>query len=440
VLVVAGQQPGLLGGPLLSLHKAAGALALADRLRRASGAPVVAAFWIASDDHDWDEVNRAVVRCRDGGLRALSLSVPSSLHSVRHVEVPEEATRALLDDLAACLPPTERAAEALSLFARPPSADVARWFAAVLTRLLGETGLVLLDPEVLAPFSGETLARLARDAPRVAHAIEEGARRLSAEGLSPPLDVDARSTALFLRDGPRGRRLRVRVADDGEGVLLRGEPTSLSLPALAQRLRAQPELGSGDVVGRVLVQNALLPVLVQVGGPAELLYLAQARPAHDALGISFPCAAPRPQATWVEDRVERDLQAFGLTAADVLEGKEPRAAPRESGTLSAEAGSIRDRIASLAERSEDGPSRRVLDALAGQAGKAAERLADLEEERLGRGRARLERARAALLPRGRPQERVLSPVSLVARHGVMALREGLGAMDPLAPGHHLVRV
>ena len=65
--------------------------------------------------------------------------------------------------------------------------------------------------------------------------------------------------------------------------------------------------------------------------------------------------------------------------------------------------------------------------------KARARRRDEREVLLGRGRARYERLVNALRPLGEPQERVLSPISLIARHGVTALREGLASLDPTGP-------
>src|SRR5690606_10602475 len=53
--VTTGQQPGLFGGPMYVLHKALGARALAKALELRWQRPVVPVFWLAGDDHDWDE-------------------------------------------------------------------------------------------------------------------------------------------------------------------------------------------------------------------------------------------------------------------------------------------------------------------------------------------------------------------------------------------------
>jgi hypothetical protein len=101
-------------------------------------------------------------------------------------------------------------------------------------------------------------------------------------------------------------------------------------------------------------------------------------------------------------------------------------------------GSVHRRLAGLAKEAEDLEVRGVLGSLAEHAERAGRRLGAIDEGRRGVGRSRFERAKGALLPRGRPQERVLSPVSIVARHGVDRLREGLALLDPLEPGHRLL--
>src|SRR6266699_2682361 len=55
VVVTTGQQPGLFGGPLMTLVKAITARALADALQATLGLPVAPLFWAATDDADFHE-------------------------------------------------------------------------------------------------------------------------------------------------------------------------------------------------------------------------------------------------------------------------------------------------------------------------------------------------------------------------------------------------
>ncbi len=70
VVVLSGQQPALLGGPLYTLYKTWTTIEAARRMR-ASGTPAVAAFWCVGDDTDHDEVRLASWPLRAGAPRRL---------------------------------------------------------------------------------------------------------------------------------------------------------------------------------------------------------------------------------------------------------------------------------------------------------------------------------------------------------------------------------
>ena len=56
VCVFAGQQAGLFTGPMLVLVKALAVVKLAAVYEAQLGRPVIPVFWIAGDDHDFDEI------------------------------------------------------------------------------------------------------------------------------------------------------------------------------------------------------------------------------------------------------------------------------------------------------------------------------------------------------------------------------------------------
>ena len=61
LVVIGGQQAGLFGGPLYTVHKALTILSLARRCEEQLGRPVIPVFWIASEDSDIAEVDHAHV-------------------------------------------------------------------------------------------------------------------------------------------------------------------------------------------------------------------------------------------------------------------------------------------------------------------------------------------------------------------------------------------
>ena len=179
--VVTGQQAGLLGGPALTFYKAHTALCLADR----AGAAGV--FWVASQDHDVEEV-RHLHLLRDEVPETLSLDLPP-LPSGRIPLAPHrERLRAFLGPWAK----DYRLGYALE------AETLSEFFARVLLAFLGERGLVPFDPmaEELAPLFLEALERELSDPLGSAEAINREAERIRALGGKPPL-----------RGTPRARRL-----------------------------------------------------------------------------------------------------------------------------------------------------------------------------------------------------------------------------------------
>ena len=79
LVIFAGQQPGLYGGPLLTLYKAMGIVKKAVKLQSQTGRPVVPIFWIACDDHDFEEVNHTFCPRRDGSVGKMEYVSASQL-------------------------------------------------------------------------------------------------------------------------------------------------------------------------------------------------------------------------------------------------------------------------------------------------------------------------------------------------------------------------
>src|SRR5262249_19772860 len=79
VTVITGQQPGLFTGPTYTILKALTVIKLAKALDRL-GVPAVPVFWVAAEDHDYQEIESASVLDRDGGLMhvRIDLSNPDS--------------------------------------------------------------------------------------------------------------------------------------------------------------------------------------------------------------------------------------------------------------------------------------------------------------------------------------------------------------------------
>src|SRR5690625_4018058 len=56
-VVIGGQQAGLLTGPMYTINKVISIIQFAKQKEKELGIPVIPVFWIAGEDHDFDEIN-----------------------------------------------------------------------------------------------------------------------------------------------------------------------------------------------------------------------------------------------------------------------------------------------------------------------------------------------------------------------------------------------
>jgi uncharacterized protein YllA (UPF0747 family) len=418
LVVTSGQQPGLFTGPLYTIYKALSAIAIAARLERERGSPVIPVFWVAGDDHDFAEANHAEF-LNSGGEPArvvLRERPPDAPQLPLWRERCSDDVRAALDQLRAGTPETEFKAAVLAWLdaAYRPEASLADAFADALHALLGARGLAVFkfhDPaakRAAAPF------------------ILKGLDLTLPDGLTPVL-----VEAALGRD-----RLR---ADNGSFVTRRSAER-FTRTALERLAAEQPERLSPNVLLRPVIEAALFPTVAYAAGPAELEYFPEAAPLYRALAIEAQPAVPRWSGVLVEARVDKLLEKHALTLQDLqgtpgaLEGRLVRdALPGEvAATLTALRSAIAGDYRRLAQAVEqlDPTLGRTLEsarnaALAGTHDFEKKLVASLKranETLLGQ----IARARAATFPTGRPQERVLTLASFAIRYGP-ALLDALAA-------------
>jgi len=401
--VVSGQQVGLLLGPAYTTYKLFTVINAARVLEAELRVPVIPVFWVESEDHDWEEVNRFFWGDR---RYRLEVDVPPGT-PVGRVEA--DAAPFLAEVREAL-----REGEAWEIV--EPQRNVARWHTRNLARLVEGLGVVFLEPSLLREPMRPLAERIARSADAIDASLERDTgfpRRLA-----PP-----DGQYLFDSAGARTR-------------LARGAKV--------------PEQWSTDVVSRVLVQNAALPVLAAVCGPAEIEYWAQLKGAHEALGIPMPAVLPRDSATLVEEGIARDAAGLGLDLEEVVRGIAKPPEPGEADPVATRLRRLATEAADLQEALDgkrldlppnaERPFRKTVDRLRDELQKLAGRIDDARAEAQGAGRRRYERVQRELRPRGALQERTHSLFPYLLRHGTALARTLRESFDPFEFGHYLVRL
>ena len=313
VAVVTGQQVGLYGGPAFTVYKALTAAKLARELTE-RGLEAVPVFWLATEDHDFEEVRRAWSFTPDH--RPVELELPAARSAETPVGTigvgspPHDALRQSLcgfpfgEDVAALAAESYREGESLG-----------GAFRKLAGRLLGSHEVLFLDP--LAPeiraLAAPVLARAVEAAPDLTAALLERNRALESAGYHAQVHLEPHTALFFVLE--RGRRIALR----RNGVEYAARDRRYSVAELHDRAVAL----SPNALLRPVVQDSILPTVAYVGGPAELAYLAQSRVLYEHLLGRMPVPVPRSAFTILDARSAKLMACYELRLQDFFHGLKP---------------------------------------------------------------------------------------------------------------------
>ena len=455
VAVLTGQQLGLFGGPLYTVWKALGAVRLARRLAREAGRPAVPVFWLAGEDHDFDEVHRTVVPSGEAARTVAyndGAAPQANRGAVGRLVLDADAIGGALAELRAALPDGPHRDGVLAL-AETAWAPGRRWrdaFADTLRALTRGTGLVLASPDdpelkrLAAPLLSAELA----DPQATAGALAGTTERVREAGYGTLIEPGA-GQLFWMADGAR---LALSPDRDG-GWSSRDGAVRLSPDGAAEVARATPERLSPNVVLRPVLQDALFPTVAYVAGPGETAYFAQLGGVYRRFGVAMPAVVPRLSVTLVGPGVAKVLDRYGLGVPELRPGVDRLWArlTLDAADVDLPAAFADARAAALSALAPVAPLATdldaSLDAAVGAARARIERAVDrleaktlrVQRRRHADIRARLARAHAALWPTGTLQERAANPLAFAARHGLDVFTRVADALpDPPDRAEHWV--
>lgn len=443
--VTTGQQPGLLTGPLYTIHKALSAAALARILEAKWQRPVVPVFWAAGGDHDFAEGNHASWIGADGNTVTMTLRerAPDAPLTPLYREPVGPEIGAVLERLALDLAQTEFGNEVVELFRRwyTPEANLAESCAHVIAELLAPFGVLVFDathPAVKRAQIPHLLKALERSE-KLDRALVERHARLSAQGRDPGVTVGDGAT-LVMFEGTQGRdRMVARAA----GFQTRRSQEQLSLAEIERFAAQEPGRFSPNVLLRPAIESVLLPTVAYLAGPGELKYWALAEAIYPLLDIPQQKPLPRWSGLMVDSRVDRVLDKYQATLEELLEPGQklesrvirdqlPAEARQALESLRAAIGSNYD-ILTRAAVAIDPTIEKPLRNLAGQAitgtQDAEKKLVNHLKKRQDVETQQIGRARELVMPLGRPQERVHIIAPWLARYGPTLLQDLEGTIE-----------
>ncbi|BAB06296.1 bacillithiol biosynthesis cysteine-adding enzyme BshC [Halalkalibacterium halodurans] len=303
VVVIGGQQAGLLTGPLYTIYKAVTIVLLAREQERALGVPVVPVFWIAGEDHDLDEINAVPIE-KNGRWRSHRIEEKRK-RIASEAGLNKETLAKWLATVFRSLPETEHT---LPLYERVKtlagrSNTYTDFFAELLLYLFRDEGLVVFDS---GDPSFRTLEKscfhmLIQKTKNVQGAFAHQVKKLEQAGYGRPIITEETNAHLFYVE--EGSRYRIDYT--GENYELNGKNQTFSREELLEHLTLHPERFSNNVVTRPVMQDALFPVLAFVAGPGEISYWATLKRVFHECGMKMSPVVPRISATCVPSAVQK---------------------------------------------------------------------------------------------------------------------------------------
>lgn len=317
-VIVTGQQVGIFTGPLYTIFKILTTLSLSSKLsEQFPDHNFVPIFWLEGEDHDFEEVSNLTFLDNKNDLINVSYQPKdqredANYGSVGKIEF-DSGIEDLIQQLQNQLLKTEFSQEVFKLLriAYQPGMSFNRSFVHLINDLLLDSGLVFLDPndpelkELLKPIFRRELENSPRTCTLIIDHTADLEKQYQAQIKPKPINL------FFLHKN--GRYL---IEPHEEGYRLKGARQKFTKEELFDLLENSPHLFSPNVVLRPICQDAILPTLAYVAGPAEIAYFGQLKPAYEEYNLEMPIIYPRASATIIEDRVQRVFDRYSITLED----------------------------------------------------------------------------------------------------------------------------
>jgi bacillithiol biosynthesis cysteine-adding enzyme BshC len=317
--VVTGQQVGLFSGPLYTIYKSLTVIKLAEHLNQNCRGIYVPVFWLASDDHDFAEIDHINLLNEDNQIERIHYK-PSS--STLKIPASNLILSAEISNCIRCLQDLTRNSEfrpdILLHLSDAYQADLsfADAFARWMTRLFKSYGLVFVDASHrdLKKLGKKVFSHeIAEYSPSTKRAMETS-NKLKQAGYNTQIQLHEGILNLFLAE-----KERQTIQTKGDDFFIKGAKKTFIKSELLGLLDDKPEIFSPNVLLRLIYQDALFPTVAYVGGPGEIAYFAQMKGVYESFGLSMPVIYPRKTVTLIEKNVNNVLENYDINIRDIWE-------------------------------------------------------------------------------------------------------------------------
>lgn len=425
--VTTGHQLCVAGGPLFFIYKIASTIKLSRMLNaKQSGITCVPIFWMASEDHDFQEIQSIQIFGNTITWQSNQTGAVGRFHL--------EDIQPFLDELNALGGNNEQLINAIhqlsKVYAAKSLAEATRNLA---YQLFGEKELIVIDADdrALKKMFVPIMQREITERPSQ-QLVNTTSDKLEAMGYKA--QVNPREINLF----HLSKNTRERIRFEGKYVVASAE---INEQDLLQELKSAPENFSPNVILRPVYQECILPNLAYIGGPGEISYWLQLKDVFSHFGVSFPALVLRDSALILSPASKKKMEKLNLSIADLFLKPESiiQRWVKESGVH--DLSLFREKLQALYQdiaqtvKAVDP----TLEGAAWAEGKKADTgLENLEKKMIKQLKQReetriqqLEKLFAEITPNGSPQERSTNYLQFIDVFEGQAMEELIEGFDPL---------
>lgn len=309
--VCTGHQLCLFSGPLYFIYKIVSIVNLAEELRQKyPGKDFIPVFWMASEDHDFDEINH--LHLFDKRISWES----GQAGAVGRMEL--DGIGEALDEVEGILGDSIFADEAMEMLrsAYTGSKNLAEATRKLVHHIFGDEHLLIIDgddPDLKSLF----IPAMKRDL-KEQFSFAEVTKTSRALSEHYNMQVTPREINLFYL----GDQMRERIVFDGEKYKVIHTDIVWTPDEIVEELEFHPERFSPNVVLRPLYQETVLPNLAYIGGGGELSYWFQLKGVFDSAEIPFPILMLRNSVLWITRSESKKIDQLDISVSAFFGNRE----------------------------------------------------------------------------------------------------------------------
>jgi bacillithiol biosynthesis cysteine-adding enzyme BshC len=307
--VTTGHQLALFTGQLYFIYKIATVINLAKQLKdKYLQQNFVPVFWMASEDHDFEEISSIYLFGKEIKWQKDTHSKPVGLIDNTGIE-------ALIEQLIPILGERDKAKKWIKLLQESflTNNNFSIGTRKLVHELFKNHGLVIIDADnkalkaLLKPVMVSDIFKQ-----KSFNAIQNTNKALSE---NYKLQINGREVNFFYLHPELGRKL---IKPAGTHFLLNDTEVVFTKDELQLEIENYPERFSPNVVLRPVYQELILPNLAYIGGPAEVAYWLQLQQVFEAHLVPFPVVMQRNSYLLLGKSIKDKIEKMGLSIGDMF--------------------------------------------------------------------------------------------------------------------------